>query len=168
MAGDLRLQHFAVTEFACHSGEPYPLDRVDEGDPAGRCWAETRLARLMNTLEAIRHGAGDEPIEILSGYRTESYQGRLYAQAQGSGEAVAPAATSQHPRGEAADIRHRTLSATSLHDVVLRLFEAGKLPELGGLGLYVRGGFIHVDVRKRIPADHLAHWNGDRTATRVA
>jgi hypothetical protein len=34
--------------------------------------------------------------------------------------------------------------------------------------LYERGAFVHVDVRPRIPPQHLARWNGERIVSRIA
>ena len=39
-------QNFAVEEFNCHDGTPYPLAQLDDDDPRGRTWLETRLRPL--------------------------------------------------------------------------------------------------------------------------
>jgi uncharacterized protein YcbK (DUF882 family) len=73
---------------------------------------------------------------------------------------VAPAATSQHPKGRAADITHKILKPHEMFNLVLALYQRGLLPYLGGVGLYPN--FIHVDVRPQEPAGHLAIWGGSR------
>lgn len=139
-------EHFSVEEFACHSGEPYPSEWIDE-----------RLEPLCLTLEVIRSAAGDRPITVDSGYRTLAYDERLY-EASAKDGSVAPASRSQHPQGRAGDIVHALLSPLALHELILRLQQSGELPQLGGLGLYPR--FVHVDVRPW--EGHLAQWTGGR------
>jgi hypothetical protein len=151
-------EHFTLAEFACHDGTPYPVDQIDEDDLQGRTWFETRLAPLVGTLESIRANCGDAPLIVDSGYRTFDYDQRLYEADAGRGNVATPQG-SQHPKGRAADIRHESLSPKDLHDIVLWLFKDGKLPHLGGIGLYPT--FVHVDVRPR-PSNHLAQWGGTR------
>ena len=147
--------HFAVEDFACKSGDAYPVDAVCGED--GRSWLEARLRPLCEMLEVIREAAG-KPIIVDSGYRTVAYDQRLFDHTGGRG--MASPETSQHPRGRAADIVCRSFTSAQLHQLILDLYGAGKLPQLGGLGLY--NSFIHVDVRPRIPVDHLARWGGSR------
>jgi hypothetical protein len=149
-------QHFSVQEFACHDGTPYPVAEFDDED--GRTWLESRLKPLCETLEVIREAAGYLPLTIDSGYRTLAYDDRLY-QASAKDGTVAPASMSQHPKGRAADITHATMKPVALFSLILKLYEDGKLPMLGGVGLYP--SFVHVDVRPRVN-NHLAIWGGHR------
>lgn len=158
--------HFSVGDFDCHDGTPYPVGEIDDD---GRTWLESRLKLLCDTLEVIREAAGGEPIAIDSGYRTLAYDNRLHdahlaaLQAQGlpDDHLVAEATSSEHPRGRAADVKHARLSPIALFGLVLQLFTAGKLPHLGGVGLYKT--FIHIDVRPRSNGGrHLAIWGGSR------
>lgn len=154
-------EHFDSDEFACKDGTGYPLLALDEFDARGRNWQDTRLLPLCQTLEIIREAAGGEALIVDSGYRTIPYDEKLYERSAKNGD-VAPATSSQHPKGRAADIRHATLSPPALHALIRKLYYGGKLPALGGLGLYPT--FCHVDVRPR-PADdpaHLAQWEGGR------
>ncbi len=155
--------NFTAAEFACHDSTPYPLTRYEE-DGTGRLWLETRLLPLCRTLEIIRAAAGGEPITITSGYRTAAYQARLYAQSARDGS-VASASGSQHPAGRAADLTHASMPPKALHALVLRLWDEGRLPEMGGVGIYPT--FVHVDVRPRA-AGHLAQWSGARGTNSVA
>ena len=161
--------HFKVEDFACHDGQAYPTGQVDDQDPQGRTWGETRLGPLCELLELIRTAAGDLPIAIDSGYRDVAYDRRLHdahvaalaARGLPDDHLVAEPTSSEHPRGRAADIRHARLLPVALFNLVLKLFAAGKLPNLGGLGLYPT--FVHVDVRPRSTAtNHLAIWGGSR------
>lgn len=164
--------HFSVEEFACHDGTPYPVDNIEDGTgiPTGwlgakdSTWLQTRLMPLCMTLETIRDEAGSQPITIDSGYRTIAYDQKIYdahVAAVGDDGAVAPASTSIHPKGGAADIKHPTMKPLPLFNLVLKMFEDGKLPYLGGVGLYP--SFIHVDVRPRSKnGTHLAIWGGHR------
>jgi hypothetical protein len=156
---------------------PYPLDRIDDEDPQGRTWRETRLTLLFATLQVIRDETG-APISITAhgGYRSEAHQQRIVDSHPDDREAglVASATTSQHPKGRAADVQSAKLSVVQLHAFILRLYQTGRLPYLGGLGLYPN--FCHIDVRPRVPTGesagaalviavgHLAQWSGSRTA----
>lgn len=133
--------HFRAQEFACHDGTPYPAE-----------WIPDRLVPLCGVLEVIRAEVGRQVI-IVSGYRSPAYNEARRRNSAGV------AKDSQHVEGKAGDIRCPGLPSTELHEAVLRLQRAGKLPALGGVGLY--RGWVHVDVRTK-PADgHLARWNGD-------
>lgn len=156
-------QHFSVAEFAQHDGTPYPAE-----------WIADRLHPLCETLEVVRAAAGGLPMAIDSGYRTEEYDQRLYDAHQAALRAagkpddhlVAEPTSSQHPKGRAADITHSKLTPLQLFSLVLELYEAGKLPRLGGVGLYRT--FVHIDVRPRPGTrgaavdGHLAIWGGSR------
>ena len=154
--------HFAVADFACKSGDPYPVDAVCGDD--GRSWLEARLRPLCETLEVIREAAGGGAIYVDSGYRTVSYDQRLYDKSAKDGS-VADPQTSQHPRGRAADIRHESLNPRALHSLIGQLIVAGKLPRIGGFACYPR--FVHIDVRPRPQSGHVAQWNGMRISNIV-
>lgn len=154
--------HFPLDKFACHDGTPYPPE-----------WIDSRLKPLCDMLEVIRFEAGGESIIIDDGFRTLEYDERLHAKhiaalkAQGlpDDHLVAEASSSQHPKGTAADIRHASMSALALFNLILKLFECGKLSQLGGVGLYPN--FVHVDIRPRPGANgpttgHLAIWGARR------
>lgn len=150
--------HFPVAEFTCHDGTPYPVGQPDDEVP-GKAWGETRLALLKKTLEVIRSAGGDEPLHIDSGYRDEAYDQKLYDDDKGAGNVASPQ-TSQHPKGRAADIKHKHLSPRALFTLIISLYQDGQLPHLGGIGLYPT--FVHVDVRPRGPKNHLSIWGGTR------
>jgi uncharacterized protein YcbK (DUF882 family) len=85
------------------------------------------LHRLAKAVEA------ENPVRILSGYRTPETNRLL------RGEGFSTAKNSQHLYGKAADI--------SIEGVRLRdLRRAALDQEAGGVGLYPRDGFVHVDV----------------------
>jgi len=137
--------HFALDEFTCHDGTPYP----DQ-------WVADRLTPLCrDVLEVIRAGCDGRPISVVSGYRSPEHNA-----------AVGGAAHSQHMEGRAADIRVEGMAPSDVHKIVLFLLGAGKLTALGGLGVYPN--WIHVDVRPR-PADgHLSQWTGGQIGDEVA
>jgi uncharacterized protein YcbK (DUF882 family) len=126
---------FAVEEFACRDGSPYPKELIG-----------SRLLPLCQVLEVVREAAGGRPLRIISGFRSEAYNRK-----------IGGARASQHVQGRAADIQHPKLTAGELHTLVLDLYRAGKLPHLGGLGAYV--SFCHLDVRA---TDRLVRWSGSR------
>jgi hypothetical protein len=154
-------EHFTSEEFAEHSGVEYPFD-----------WIEERLRPLCETLEVVRAEAlvrgcasSGGSIRINSGYRSLAYDQRLYDSYLArihkgtTTGTVAPPTSSQHPKGRAADVQHATLAPHELFNLVLELYAEGKLPHLGGVGLYT--AFCHIDVRPRTGL-HLAIWGGTR------
>ena len=151
-------QHFMIDEFACHDGTPYPVDQPDDEAP-GSAWLQSRLHPLCETLELIREAAGGGSITVDSGFRTMAYDQRLYDNSA-KDSLIALPSRSQHPKGRAADITHATLKPHEMFNLVQQMFLEGKLPKLGGVGLYPT--FIHVDVRPRGVSDHLAIWGGSR------
>jgi hypothetical protein len=177
--------HFAIEEWACRDGTPYPIACIDDEDPQRRAWYATRLLPACELLEVVRDEANAEAnmaddvggLVIDSGYRTPKYDELLYERhvvAYGDDGLVAPASRSQHPQGRAVDVRHvgpRALGPLALFNLITGLYERGRLPRLGGVGLYP--SFVHVDVRPRPGATdapssgHLAIWGG-RRPTNVA
>ena len=159
-------QHFAIEEFACRDGTPYPVGNVDDEDPAGRTWLQSRLLPLCEVLEAVRAAVGG-PVVVDSGYRTLAYDQRIYAADRGRGNVAKPQG-SQHPKGRAADVRVPGMTPEMLYRIVMSEYGAGRLPRLGGLGLYPT--FVHLDVRVRpgstggANGGHLAVWGGTRDA----
>lgn len=139
-------RHFKVAEFTCKDGTPYPEE-----------WGD-RWATLIALCDAIRDAWG-APLEVVSGYRSPAHNAALVAADEAAGVHGAVSG-SQHVEGRAADLRPvGGGDASTLYRVVMGLFEAGKLPELGGIGLYPRSGWVHCDTMK--PADgHLRRWLG--------
>lgn len=127
--------HFALHEFACKDGTPYPRE-----------WIEEWLRPLCCVLERLRTHFGSRPITIVSGYRTPEYNRK-----------VGGAKNSQHLYGRAADIAVSGPTADQVHDSVLQLYRDGKLPSIGGLGSYPN--FTHIDIR---PTKRLVRWSGTR------
>jgi uncharacterized protein YcbK (DUF882 family) len=114
---------------------------------------------LCGVLETIRIF----PLEIVCGYRTAAYNAKLAAaSAARNGGVSGVAKDSQHIYGRAADIRPIPYTRSRLDELyaTIQLFyQQGKLPELGGLAIYPKSGWIHVDIRPHAP-NVLATWNG--------
>jgi len=152
------VDHFPVTEFACHAytapdgyhpAESYPQE-----------WEADRLSALKRTLEVIRIACGSQPVTILCGYRSVAYNVELRRRGlQGERHATGVALHSQHTEGRAADIQVFGLDTRVLHSTIVKLYEDGQVPELGGLGLYATLGFVHIDTFKD-PSRNLRRWNG--------
>jgi uncharacterized protein YcbK (DUF882 family) len=139
-------RHFTVEELRCHSGEPYPEAFAD------------RLPELMALLDAIRDAWGG-PIEVVSGYRSPAHNAELMALDEVRG-VHGVASGSQHVDGRAADLRPKGAGdASVLYRLVRGLQGAGKLPQLGGIGLYPRSNWTHVDTF-HAPDGHLRTWFG--------
>lgn len=94
--------------------------------------------KLVAVLQEIRDHFG-KPVTINSGYRTAA-----------KNKAVGGAAYSQHLYGTAADISIRGVSPGRV-----AAFAETLLPNTGGIGLYIKDGFVHIDVRTT-----RARWNG--------
>lgn len=137
-------QYLTVDEAGCHDGTPYPEE-----------WGD-RWAILRDTFHPIRVEWGG-PLIVVSGYRTHAYNQR-----------VAGADKSQHPEGRALDIKpggltplNRIRRVVELHELILVLRRAKKLPHLRGLGYYP-GKWCHIDTRPADPTrpSYLATWTG--------
>jgi hypothetical protein len=137
---------FRLEDFACKDGTPYPEAFADR-------WPALRIL-----ADAVRDLAGPDALGaclIVSGYRTPEYNARLAVDSA----AHQVASGSQHVEGRAADIRAIHLPATELHRRVLGAYGRGGMPGLGGLGLYPRSNWVHVDTFKA-PDGHLRRWAG--------
>ena len=108
---------------------------------------ETRWRPLAETLDAIREAVGKAiTITPNGGFRAQSHNA-----------AVGGKRNSRHMFGDAADIRADHTSSKKLHSLILTMYREGKLPRLGGLGLYPT--FVHVDTRPRAKGAKLARWD---------
>ena len=94
--------------------------------------------RLVMVLQSIRSHFG-AAVTINSGYRTPQYNDK-----------VGGAAQSQHCYGTAADI---TVKGATVAQVAA--YARQIMPDWGGVGIYAKQGFVHVDVR-----DVKADWVG--------
>ena len=85
------------------------------------------LHDLRSKLDSV------EPYQIISGYRSPATNAKLAAKSSGV------ARRSLHTRGKAVDVR---LPGTELSD----LRRAAKTMRRGGVGLYAKSNFVHLDV----------------------
>ena len=88
--------------------------------------------RLVMVLETIRSHFGTA-VTINSGYRTPQYN-----------KQVGGAAHSQHCYGTAADI-----SVSGQKPETVAAFARSIMPDWGGVGIYAKKGFTHIDVREK-------------------
>ena len=84
------------------------------------------LARLHASLDT------DEPLHLLSGYRTPATNAKLRQRSKGV------AKYSLHMEGRAADIYVPGIPTRTLQQAALAM-------EAGGVGYYARSGFVHID-----------------------
>lgn len=140
---------------ACKDGTPYPAH-----------WG-VRLSTLFDAMDEIRLAWG-WPVTVVSGYRTQTYN---------HGRGVDK---SQHVEGNAVDLRPyappgivRTAATIhAFHNLVNLLIDEGKLPDIGGVGVYPLvqdrvsklwvPGWVHVDTRPRPVSGRIARWEGAR------
>jgi len=109
-------KHFSEREFRCPlSGE----SRVSES--------------LVTALEELRALIG-LPITVLSGYRCPRYN-----------QFIGGAQSSEHVRGQAADITVSGLPLKQLYEAALKVTAFYN----GGIGIYPKENMLHVDVRGR-------------------
>ena len=89
--------------------------------------------RLLDQLVALRDSLGSGgTFEIISGYRSPATNAKLAAITDGVSK------RSYHMRGMAIDIRLSDRKLTQVHEAALRL-------RAGGVGLYTKSGFLHLD-----------------------
>lgn len=115
--------NFKWSEFDCKCGAVLPEH------------LKTNVALLARNLEVIRAEAGNKPVIITSGYRTEAYNKK-----------VGGVVHSQHLFGRAADIKIKGMTSKEVYTLILRLIKEGKILK-GGVGLYPT--FVHYDIRGR-------------------
>lgn len=89
--------------------------------------------RLIELLASIQEHFGAETVEIISGYRSPSYNSSLIDSGRGA------ARESMHKLGLAADIHIDEVDEQALFDYVKKL-------GIGGVGIYTRYNFVHVDL----------------------
>jgi len=127
--------HLSWAELECKDGTPYPQAFIDDG----------RVEIVAALFEAIR-SLVDGPLTVLSAYRTPAHNRR-----------IGGAPNSQHVEGRALDLRPPAgMAVADFYATIV----AAPLPDLGGIGLYLTGRFVHVDVRARGPRGLLVRWNG--------
>lgn len=114
-SGDMNLSaNFKVKEFGCKDGSDKVLIDVE----------------LISKLQDLRVYLG-KPINILSGYRTESYN-----------KSCGGADNSYHLKGQAVDIY-----CNGVKPIVIALW--AEFNDLGGIGVYLNRSqeFVHLDTR---------------------
>ncbi|MFH0798883.1 MAG: DUF882 domain-containing protein [Pseudomonadota bacterium] len=89
--------------------------------------------RLIELIDQIQHHFGAETVELISGYRSPSYNRSLSLGGRGV------ASESLHMRAQAADIHLDEIREEEL-------FNYAKKLGVGGAGIYPRFAFVHVDV----------------------
>jgi uncharacterized protein YcbK (DUF882 family) len=129
------------------------------GCPCG-CGQNGVTEQLVTALDDLRELAG-EPIHINDAFRCKHHN-----------EEVGGVPNSEHPNGQAADIRIQGKTPIEMYEL------AQQIPAFneGGIGLYDHGNFIHVDVREkrarwaRVNGKYcgidvlLKRWSSERTA----
>jgi uncharacterized protein YcbK (DUF882 family) len=89
---------------------------------------------LLSLLSDLRRQLGSKrPLAVISGYRSPKSNAMLAAQSGGV------AKRSYHMRGMAIDCRMPDVSLKHLHKAALKA-------RRGGVGLYTRSGFVHIDI----------------------
>ncbi len=124
-------KHLSWNELKCKDGTEYPIK-----------WRTSRALELAEIFELIRSECGNNPIEILSAYRSESWNRK-----------IGGARFSQHVQGRALDLRPPTgFNVNSFYNLIKGLVN---ITTIRGIGKYKT--FVHVDIR---PSDKLVVWNG--------
>jgi uncharacterized protein YcbK (DUF882 family) len=129
-------KHFVIEEFDCKDGT-----RVSPREYNGLEY----LCRQY--LEPMRRAFG--PCTVHSGYRTVSWNAHV------GGEVHSFHIYPQHDgNDQAADVSFVHGSAVNWH-AVANAIRQNKRGGRGGLGLYIRQNFVHIDIR-----DYQADWRG--------
>lgn len=112
--------NFKVSDFACKDNSDVVLINP----------------HLVELLEKIQQHFGKD-VQINSGYRTPSYNAERRSKSKGV------AKNSQHMYGNAADIVIKGVTPTEIYNFVDTFHQ-------GGMGLYLKNNFVHVDVRDTV------------------
>ncbi len=149
-AGVMHIPHEQERHIALHhlhTGEKVKLTYWEKGEYLSDSLAEVnRILRdfrtgeehpidpvLLDMLHTLRLRAGRKaPFEIISGYRSPKTNNMLRAQSNGV------AKRSLHMQGRALDIRLPGMELKDLHRAAVDL-------KVGGVGLYSKSNFIHID-----------------------
>lgn len=138
----------ALSFYHLHTGETLKADYWVDGQPVPGALAEIdRLlrdfrtsevrpidVRLLDLLHRVQTRLGtNEPFHIISGYRSPATNAKL---AHGSSGV---ARRSLHVEGQAIDVRMPGRSLRDLHAVAVA-------QKAGGVGMYPRSDFVHMDV----------------------
>jgi hypothetical protein len=164
---DRLTDHWTVSEL-CRPSD-WPALARDEG-------AQLHLRRLaVAALEPLRVLCGC-PLIAVSGYRSPAHNAE-----------VGGAQASQHMMGRAADITPADVDWSGLRahflrkpgyeeftakmaadqerirqlDLLVEHSLARELSAVGGVGLYLQSGWVHLDIRCRGLQDHVARWHGN-------
>ncbi len=108
-------KHFSSEEFICH-----------------HCGRDGVKLAVPEALEKLRTIVG-KPIHINSGYRCTLHPVEAAKAHPGEGP---------HPKGEAADITVKGMTARELYS------KAQEVPEFQGFGVDDQNDYLHVDIRK--------------------
>lgn len=125
--------HFSLDECKC---------RCKRHKNAPHCNVSPRLLALAEKVRSVLQ----EPMITRSVCRC----------AEHNAETPGASPTSKHVDGKAMDFYCRTLSPTAVYNVIVKAWYDGRLPELGGVGLYDWG--VHIDTFKAQDG-HLRTWN---------
>ena len=98
------------------------------------CSSDLNATELLQNLQIIRDHF-QRPIVIISGYRSPERNA-----------AVGGADKSQHLEAKAADIKIAGVPTEEIYNRIDKLISQGKIKQ-GGLGKYIKSGFVHYDVR---------------------
>ncbi|MGI6076445.1 MAG: YcbK family protein [Pyramidobacter sp.] len=108
------------------------------------CGFDTPDPKLLELAEAVR-GILKEPMIVHSVCRCKAHN-----------MAVNGSPTSKHLKGQAMDFHVSGLSPVAVYNAVVKAWHDGRLPELGGVGLYDWG--VHIDVYHAADG-HLRVWD---------
>ena len=111
----------------------FKLSELEFSDPVPAEKIASAVELLQN-LQVIRDHF-QKPIVIISGYRSPERN-----------KAVGGADKSQHLEAKAADIKIAGVPTEEIYNRIDKLIAQGKIKQ-GGLGKYVKSGFVHYDVR---------------------
>ena len=128
MSKEMLSPHFSLDECACRDG----------------CGFDTPDEALLNLAEAVRDIL-KEPMIVHSVCRCKAHNA-----------AVGGSPTSKHLKGQAMDFHVRGLSPLAVYNAIVKAWHDGRLPGLGGVGLYDWG--VHIDVH-HAQDGHLRRWD---------
>jgi uncharacterized protein YcbK (DUF882 family) len=111
----------------------FKLSELEFSDPIPAEKIASAIELLQN-LQIIRDHF-QRPIVIISGYRSPERN-----------KAVGGADKSQHLEAKAADIKIAGVPTEEIYNRIDKLISQGKIKQ-GGLGKYIKSGFVHYDVR---------------------
>lgn len=149
--------YFNLDELACRDGTPVPAEYLDNA------------LTIMGEADIVRQDLGSA-IQVVSAFRTDEHNrgrgvdGSYHLRAMAMDIRPYVKRNGKFLRWKSIPLAERTQMILQLHGNINRLIADGKLTRINGVGLYTSDdtGWVHIDIRPRLPNGRIARWLGSK------